>query len=182
MGLFDRKITCPACGKTYLKKLFDVAMGCPNCSNKPTVPDYDIIGPIDGLTVSKTTFEGLIQAGLSFPGAQVCQSMRHASLMAMATRHAIYQADRNQQGHQLFQARCEELRTSMGMMTFAEIAAESWPWQKSDTYLNLGTEMFKCWSQSPGHWSVASVKHKYFGADMALGSNRLWYACILTAD
>jgi hypothetical protein len=70
----------------------------------------------------------------------------------------------------------------MGNFQFAEICSESWIWQKNETMLNLGTESFKCWSQSPGHWSVACKKHKFFGADMALGSKGLWYSCILVAD
>jgi hypothetical protein len=147
------------------------------------VPDYDIIGPVTPIIIPGTgSAEGLASAGLIFPGAQVCLSERHPALMAMATRHAQYQARMKQQGHQLFAARCEELRKSMGNFAFAEIAAESWPWQKTDSMLDLGTEMFKCWKQSPGHWSVASVKHKFFGCDMAMGTNGIWYAAIITAD
>jgi hypothetical protein len=150
---------------------------------KPTVPDYDIIGPVSPIvTPVGLTAEGLISAGLIFPGAQVCLSERHPALMAMATRHAKYQADRRTQGHQMFQARCEELRQTMGNFQFAEIAAESWPWQKDFAMDALGKEMFVCWRQSPGHWSVASVKHKFFGADMAMGTNGVWYAAIITAD
>jgi uncharacterized protein YkwD len=100
----------------------------------------------------------------------------------MATRHAKYQADHRQQGHQLFAERVAELRKTMGNSTFAEIAAESWAEQKDDSPRALGDELFKCWKQSPGHWSVASKKHVFFGADMAMGSNGVWYGCILVAD
>jgi hypothetical protein len=102
--------------------------------------------------------------------------------MAMASRHANYQALHNQQGHQLFELRVNELYSTLGQYKYAEIAAESWLWQVDATMLELGTEMFKCWRQSPGHWGVASKKHKYFGADMAKGSKGLWYACIITGD
>jgi hypothetical protein len=102
--------------------------------------------------------------------------------MAMATRHAKYQADHRQQGHQLFDSRVAELRKTVSCQSFAEIAAESWERQKDDTPLDLGKEMFTCWKQSPGHWSVACKKHQYFGCDMAMGSNGIWYAAIIVGD
>jgi hypothetical protein len=141
------------------------------------VPDYDIIPNL--LTSSQT---GLIQAGLAFTGAHVCESEQHPLLMDMATRHAQYQADHRQQGHQKFQERVEELYQTMGKYQYAEIAAESWERQKDDSMFDLGTEMFTCWRQSAGHWSVAKEKHKYFGADMRMGKDNIWYACIITGD
>jgi hypothetical protein len=102
--------------------------------------------------------------------------------MLMATRHAQYQAAHRQQGHQLFDARVTELRKTMTNSSFAEICAESWKEQKNDSKRALGDEMFKGWRSSPGHWSVASKKHQYYGADMAMDSNGVWYACIIVAD
>jgi uncharacterized protein YkwD len=144
-----------------------------------SIPNYDIIGPVSVLT---PTQNGLIEAGKVFAGAHVCKSEIQPLLMEMATRHAKYQADHNNQGHQLFQQRVEELYRTLGQYKYSEIAAESWKWQVEAPMRELGTEMFKCWSQSPGHWSVASVRHKYFGADMAKGSKGVWYGCIITAD
>jgi len=143
------------------------------------VPDYDIIGVVGNLTPTQS---GLIEAGKVFPGAHVCESEIHSTLMEMATRHALYQATKNTQGHQFFQQRVEELYHTMGQYAYAEICAESWKWQEHDTMLALGKEMFKCWKQSPGHWSVANKKHKFFGADMAKGSKGIWYSCIIVAD
>jgi hypothetical protein len=182
MGLFTKQVTCPKCGTVYTASKFAYSP-CPKCKGGGVVPipDYDLVGPTI-VVPGPGSAEGLISAGLIFPGAQVCLSERHPALMAMATRHAKYQASMKQQGHQLFAARCEELRQSMGPHEFAEIAAESWPWQKTETMFNLGDEMFKCWRQSPGHWSVACKKHRYFGADMAMGTNGIWYAAIITAD
>jgi acetyl-CoA carboxylase carboxyltransferase component len=146
------------------------------------VPDYDIIGPVVSVGGLTPTQEGLISAGKVFPGAHVCESQIHPDLMKMATRHAKYQADHRQQGHQLFASRVAELRKTMGNSTFAEIAAESWREQSGDSTRALGDEMFKSWRQSSGHWSVASKKHVFFGADMAMGSDNIWYACIIVAN
>jgi hypothetical protein len=143
------------------------------------MPDYNIIPDIGILTPSQI---GLIEAGKAFAGAHVCESEQQPLLMAMAARHAQYQALHNQQGHQLFQVRVEELYSTLGRYVYSEIAAESWPWETEASMLELGTGMFKSWVQSPGHWRVASKKHKYFGGDMSKGSKGLWYACILVAD
>jgi len=185
MGLFFKDITCPKCGKTY--RAFKLGTPtCPYCT-PVVVPNYDIIGPVGppgpvgpyGLTETQL---GLIEAGKNFVGAHVCESTLHPSLMMMATRHALYQAAHKQQGHQLFDSRVAELRKTVNSTSFAEIAAESWKEQKSDSKRALGDEMFKCWRQSSGHWSVASKKHTFFGGDMAMDSNGVWYACIIVAD
>jgi hypothetical protein len=142
-----------------------------------------MVGLIQSLITGLTeTQNGLIEAGTTFPGVHVCESEINTLLMEMATRHAKYQASHQQQGHQLFGSRVDELRQTLGSYIYAEIAAESWEHQRNDTKVALGTEMYTCWRQSPGHWSVASKKHKYYGADMALGDNGIWYACIIVAD
>jgi hypothetical protein len=180
MGLLRKEYTCPKCGKTYTALKWGNP-SCPYCKpTKPTV-NYDLIGVVPTVGVSETQI-GLIEAGQNFAGAHVWESYSHPVLMAMATRHAQYQASRNTQGHQLFSERVAELQKTMTERAFAEICAESWKEQKNDTKRALGDEFFKCWKQSPGHWSVASKKHKFFGADMALGSNGIWYGCIIVAD
>lgn len=179
MGLLFKDVTCPKCGRTY--RAFKLGTPkCPYCT-PVVVPNYDIIGtiPTGGLSETAT---GLIEAGKVYPGAHVCESEIHPALMEMATRHAKYQAAHRQQGHQLFDARVAELRRTMKNSAFAEICAESWKEQKNDSKRALGDEMFKCWRQSPGHWSVACKKHQYYGADMAMDSNGVWYACIIVAD
>jgi hypothetical protein len=143
------------------------------------VPDYNIIPDLGILTPSQI---GLIEAGKIFAGAHVCESEQNQILMAMASRHARYQAEHQKQGHQLFSLRVEELYSTLGQYKYAEIASESWLWQAEASMLELGTECFKCWRASPGHWGVASVRHKYFGGDFAKGKNNIWYSCIITAD
>jgi hypothetical protein len=181
MGLFLKDYTCPKCGKTIKVFRFGTPK-CPYCA-PVVIPNYDFLGtPTIPTGIVTDTQTGLIEAGKVFPGAHVCESELHPALQAMATRHAQYQASHNQQGHQLFDSRVAELRKTMTNQSFAEIAAESWARQKDDSKLALGTEMFTCWKQSPGHWSVASKKHQFFGADMAMSSSGIWYACIIVAD
>lgn len=180
-----RRITCPKCKTEHRIFGNKNTYTCRNCGNEwsdeptPKVPDYDLIGPNTTLT---DTQNGLIEAGEIYSGAHVCESEQHPLLMEMATRHAKYQANCKTQGHQYFQQRVDELYKTMGQYKYAEIAAESWERQVNNSPKELGKEMFFCWARSPGHWSVASVSHKYFGADMALGSDNIWYACIITAD
>jgi len=180
-----KQVVCPKCKCEFGTFCLRAQAHCPKCDNifaieiqKPSVPNYDIIG-----TVTLTSIQqGLIEAGKGFNGAHVQESEIHPLLMGMATRHANYQALHNTQGHQLFQQRVTELQQTMGQYVYAEIVAESWVRQVNDTPLELGTEMFRCWEKSSGHWSVASKKHKYFGADMAKGKSGVWYACVLVAD
>jgi len=131
--------------------------------------------------MTTATSQALIDAGLAYRGAHVCESEPHDLLQSLARGHAQYQATKRRQGHQRFQERFDAIYEALGLSA-AEIAAESWGRQRNDPLPEIGTEMFRCWEQSPGHWRVASARHKYFGADMAQGDNGVWYACILVAD
>jgi hypothetical protein len=178
MGIFFREWTCPQCNRTIKWPKWSTPK-CPYCT-PIVVPNYDIIGPL-GDSFTETQL-GLIEAGKAYQGAHVCESEVHPALMKMATRHSKYQADHKTQGHQLFESRIAELRKIVPCSSWAEIAAESWKSQKLETKRALGDEMFKCWRASPGHWSVACKKHKYFGGDMAMGTNGTWYATIIVGD
>ncbi len=134
----------------------------------------------DASPVSPTA-QGLIDAGKKYPEAHVCQSQPHPLLMELASEQARYQAQHQTQGHEGFPVRCQKIEQA-GLESAAEICAESWSWQRDESMLNLGTEMFKCWRQSSGHWAVACRKHKWFGAEMAEGRNGIWYATIIVAD
>lgn len=123
----------------------------------------------------------LIQAGSAFPGAHVCESEPHDLLMRLAREHSQYQAERQTQGHQGFQQRFETIYRELGLYA-AEICAETWDRQEFDKPLEIGTEMFRCWKGSPGHWRVASERHRWFGASVARGMNGIWYATIIVAD
>ena len=125
--------------------------------------------------------EGLIVAGKKYEGAHICESEINQFMMDKAQAHAEYEAIHGQ-GHQGFSDRVAALQLQVGPYKYAEICAESWPEQANATPEELGHEMFKCWEQSPGHWSVASVKHKYFGAGLAQGHNGIWYSCMITGN
>ena len=126
--------------------------------------------------------EGLIQAGLRFPGAHVCESQRHPLFMSLARQGAQMQAQQCRGGHPGFDGRFQQALSSSLCGSCSEIAAESWPWQAHDSMDSLGKEMFHCWQQSPGHWQTASTRHRWFGAAMAQGRNGIWYACIIVGD
>jgi hypothetical protein len=121
--------------------------------------------------------EGLIQGGLLYPRAKVCQSTIHPLLTALAHEHAVEMC-RLGLGHQNFNQRAN---TAMQLGGDAhEICAMI---TTSSTNLSqIGLEMFACWKTSPKHWSVACQPHRLMGGDMVQASDGRWYACILTID
>lgn len=130
----------------------------------------------------KDYIKGLIDAGKVYPGAHICESEPNDMLMKIAQEHSDYQASIGVQGHQHFDQRYSQLQLQVGDYKYAEICAESWPEQKDATPEELGHEAFKCWEASSGHWSVASVKHRFFGAGVAQGNNGIWYFCMIVGD
>lgn len=131
-------------------------------------------------TVTSVTesIKPIILAGNSFPGARVHLSVPRDDLIAAAQAHADYMASVCKQGHQYWEVRSARLPYPR----LQEICAESWEWQAKSTETELWYEAFKCWKQSPGHWSVASKEHKYFGYGLAKGRNDIWYMCIIAAQ
>jgi len=145
----------------------------------PIPPEVSPLPPIEQWSPS---MNGLIDGGNQFEGARVQKSEPHKILVEAAEAHAQYQASVDVQGHQRWEYRRQELATVLPGYHFTEIAAESWPWQVNDSMSALGYEMFNCWSQSSGHWSVASKKHKFWGGAMAKSRSGIWYACIIVAN
>jgi len=145
------------------------------------MPDYDILPDLPGdLT---PTAQALVDAGLAFKGAHVCESERHPLLMQLAADHAANMARRRRQSHDGFKQRAAKIRAEVGNVLASEIVAESWDRQRSDPLPAIGEEMFASWRHSRGHWSVAKKVHKYVGLEMCQGArNGIWYACILVAD
>ncbi len=125
------------------------------------------------------TQAAMIAAGKAFPGAAIVESPVDPDLMEAAREHAAYQAAHCQQGHQGWPVRVQILQRRLGQGTYAEIAAESWPWQRDAAPEELGREAFHCWRRSRGHWSVASARHLAFGIDMCRGRNGVWYFCAI---
>ena len=125
--------------------------------------------------------EGLIQAGLRFPGRTSASPSGTRSLCRWPDKGEM-QAQQCRGGHPGFDGRFQQALSSSLCGSCSEIAAESWPWQAHDSMDSLGKEMFHCWQQSPGHWQTASTRHRWFGAAMAQGRNGIWYACIIVGD
>ncbi|MFA5056499.1 MAG: thioredoxin family protein [Opitutaceae bacterium] len=126
--------------------------------------------------------EGFSYASKDGQSADVLKSKVNASLCSFAQSHANYQAEADKQGHQNFDQRRQQMLNSIGPGDYREICAESWPRQAEDPPAELWAEMFDCWRQSPGHWSVASRKHSEYGSGMARSRRGVWYACIITRD
>jgi hypothetical protein len=153
----------------------------------PSTPrdDWPVLPPPkvlpDQLPVLSDSTRGLISAGRKYPGAHVFDGEHSPYLQRLATEHAKRQARERRQGHGGFPSRASTIYNTLGMSA-SEICAESWRRQANEPMEEVGTEMFRCWRQSPGHWSVASKKHKAFGADMAKGTNGVWYAAVIVGD
>lgn len=97
------------------------------------------------------------------------------TLQLAAEKHAEYQASVCEQGHQRWGLRRSVLRRALPEFTWIEeVANESWPGQDE---LAAAEEMFKSWRKSAGHWSYVNGECDIYGYAMALGRNRVWYAC-----
>lgn len=110
------------------------------------------------------------------------ESPRHEALDRLAQDHADSMARRQHQDHAGFASRAAVVRKATGCREVAEICAESWEWQRDDPPEKLWAEFVKCWKQSSGHWSVASVKHKWIGMAMARGRNGVFYGVVICCD
>lgn len=131
-----------------------------------------------------TYVEGLIVAGKSFPGALVILSEQHDYLMRLAQEASDLAARRNDGNHPGWHDRFTRLKRDVtDCKTFSEVIAVSWKYQSAFSPFALGFEMFNCWEQSKGHWSVVSKEHKYYGAGMQMNErSKLWYATIIVGD
>jgi len=115
--------------------------------------------------------------------AHVCESNPNLILKIEAQKQAELQAKLDVQGHQRWSKRYKYLQHKLGNeFTFSEICAETWKRQADCTPLEIATEFFHCWKQSPGHWKTAKAAHHYYGCGMAQGKSGVWYGCIIVAD
>jgi len=95
-------------------------------------------------------------------------------LVTEADTHSQYQADIRKQGHHNWDRRFQQLNRDLPMELWAaEVCAESWPGQH---LLESAIECVACWRYSEGHWSAVVAEHPYYGYDMKLGTNGIWYA------
>lgn len=97
----------------------------------------------------------------------------NARLVEEARSHSQYQADIRKQGHHNWNRRFQQINIELPTELWAcEVCAESWPGQH---LLESAIECVACWRFSEGHWSAVSAEHPYYGYDMKLGTNGIWY-------
>ncbi|MDR1493042.1 MAG: hypothetical protein LBT05_10015 [Planctomycetaceae bacterium] len=95
-------------------------------------------------------------------------------LVAEAKSHSEYQAKIHLQGHHHWDRRFQRITDKLPAELWAsEVCAESWP---SQHLLESAIECVRCWRFSEGHWSAVVAEHPYYGYDMKLGVNGVWYA------
>lgn len=95
-------------------------------------------------------------------------------LLEEAEGHAQYQAAIRVQGHQGWGTRFARILSRLpGSRGPREVCAESWAGQN---LVDAAIECVRCWRTSSGHWSAVSTQSNYFGYDMKLGDNGVWYA------
>ena len=97
----------------------------------------------------------------------------NARLVEEARSHSQYQANIRKQGHHNWSSRFQRLNLELPTELWAsEVCAESWPGQH---LLESAIECVACWRYSEGHWSAVVAEHPYYGYDMKLGTNGIWY-------
>lgn len=130
----------------------------------------------------ENTLGDLFIAATNFPGVKVHESGWSPTLASSARENSLRCAELGRGGHHDWDRRFKSLvKTKLGYV-YAEINAESWKWQERNNPVELWTEAFKCWKQSPGHWGVASERHKLFGAGLEKSKKGIWYMTIVIAD
>lgn len=115
----------------------------------------------------------IIEAGKEM-GVQSIKSGRYdQTLQDEAEQYAKQMAEIcRQDGHGGWDRRMNRLIKKLPQYSYQEITAESWSWQDNKA---SAPEMFKCWRQSPGHWSVANGNCAVYGYAMARGRNNIYY-------
>ena len=96
------------------------------------------------------------------------------ALTQASHRHSLHMASIHRGGHHNWESRFHRINAQLpsGHMS-QEVCAESWPGQG---LIEAAVDCVHCWRQSSGHWRAVSRWHSYFGYDMKLGSNGVWYA------
>ena len=94
-------------------------------------------------------------------------------LVEEARSASQYQADIRKQGHHNWDRRFQLINTYLPTELWAcEVCAESWEGQH---LLESAIDCVASWRYSEGHWSAVSAEHPYYGYDMKLGTNGIWY-------
>jgi hypothetical protein len=103
----------------------------------------------------------------------------HPFVTKEATDHSVYQAKKGVLGHQNFGTRSNRISGELRQGAVSEICAQSWT---DEGLFEAAIGCVRAWRNSSGHWSAARKKHAYYGYDMILGSNNIWYATGIFVD
>ncbi|MDR1964021.1 MAG: hypothetical protein LBQ50_09610 [Planctomycetaceae bacterium] len=103
----------------------------------------------------------------------------HPFVTKEATDHSVHQAKTGVLGHQNFGTRSNRISGELEQGSVSEICAQSWT---DEGLFEAAIGCVRAWRHSSGHWSAARKKHAYYGYDMVLGSNNVWYATGIFVD
>ncbi len=107
------------------------------------------------------------------------------AFMGHAERHSKHQAKMCYQHHADLIGAINRMGGEMGigLNNGSEVVAESWGTVVGgENVLEACYSCIDAWSHSPGHWGAVCRHHRYFGYDIAKGSNGTWYATGIFAD
>ncbi|MGW8257152.1 MAG: hypothetical protein ACWGMZ_06685 [Thermoguttaceae bacterium] len=96
-----------------------------------------------------------------------------AYLFKEAADQSQYQADIRLQGHHNWASRFARISARLHAAAPREVCAESWP---NENLVEAAVDCVHCWRLSQGHWSAVRAHHAFYGYDMKLGRNGIWYA------
>lgn len=98
----------------------------------------------------------------------------HPELSGEAAHHSDHQARIEVQGHHNWDSRFQRITAKLPRGLLAqEVVAESWP---RETLLDAAVDCVHSWRQSSGHWGAVRARQPFFGYDIRLGRNGIWYA------
>jgi hypothetical protein len=112
-------------------------------------------------------------------------ALAHPAFLGHAARHSARQASMHHQHHADLIGSLATIGGEMGegVGNGSEVVAESWGnFVGGETVQEAAFSCVDAWRHSPGHWSAVSGQHRYFGYDIARGSNGTWYATGIFAD
>ena len=110
--------------------------------------DYDMVGQFDDPTLL------LLAAGQAYGVPSILKTTQHPLLMTLALKHALYQADVDQLGHQGFDQRAADIMRQIPGSSPSEIAAVSWGGQ---TPVEAAADGSKAGGSPPGTGSFAML-------------------------
>ncbi|HLW68774.1 MAG TPA: hypothetical protein VKS79_25875 [Gemmataceae bacterium] len=103
----------------------------------------------------------------------------HPGILGHAQRHSLRQAAMTNQHHANIIAAAQQIATETGtpIHNQSEVVAESWGnFVGGENVLEAAFSCVDAWRHSPGHWSAVAGEHRYYGYDIAKGTNGTWYA------